>query len=79
MWEYKILKTRVLLEVLQKKKCGVNPQFYLFLRVEFLELRVFGNVELERSYKSGSGAVPNTPESNCFGSTHSVRGKIVEL
>jgi hypothetical protein len=28
---------------------------------EFVELDVFGTVELERSWKNGSRAVPNTP------------------
>jgi hypothetical protein len=29
---------------------------------EFVELDVFGTVELERSWKNGSRAVPNTPK-----------------
>jgi hypothetical protein len=48
MWEYKTLKIRVSLEVLQKKH-GVGLQLYVFLGVEFLQLKVFGNAELEQS------------------------------
>jgi hypothetical protein len=33
----------------------------VFLGAEFVELDVFGTVELERSWKNGSRAVPNTP------------------
>jgi hypothetical protein len=46
--------------VLQKKH-GVGLQLHLFLGTEFLELKVFGNAELERSCKNRSGAVPNIP------------------
>ena len=45
--------------MLQKKR-GVGLQLHLFLGAEFLELKVFGNIELERSYKNWSGAAPNT-------------------
>jgi hypothetical protein len=31
------------------------------LAAEFVELDVFGTVELERSWKNGSRTVPNTP------------------
>jgi hypothetical protein len=48
------------LEVLQEKR-GVGLQLYVFLGAEFVELDVFGTVELERSWKNGSRAVPNTP------------------
>jgi hypothetical protein len=60
MRKYKTPKTRVPLEVLQKKH-GVGLQLHLFLGTEFLELKVFGNAELERSCKNRSGAVPNIP------------------
>jgi hypothetical protein len=36
-------------------------QLHVFLGAEFVELDVFGTVELERSWKNGSRAVPNTP------------------
>jgi hypothetical protein len=48
------------LEVLQEKR-GVGLQLHVFLGAEFVELDVFGTVELERSWKNGSRAVPNTP------------------
>jgi hypothetical protein len=48
------------LEVLQEKR-GVGLQLHVFLGAEFVELHVFGTVELERSWKNGSRAVPNTP------------------
>jgi hypothetical protein len=48
------------LEVLQEKR-GVGLQLHVFLGAEFMELDVFGTVELERSWKNGSRAVPNTP------------------
>jgi hypothetical protein len=48
------------LEVLQEKR-GVSLQLHVFLGAEFVELDVFGTVELERSWKNGSRAVPNTP------------------
>jgi hypothetical protein len=48
------------LEVLQEKR-GVGLQLHVFLRAEFVELDVFVTVELERSWKNGSRAVPNTP------------------
>jgi hypothetical protein len=35
-------------EVLQKKR-GIGLQLHFFLGAEFLELKVFGNAELERS------------------------------
>ena len=60
MWKYKTPKTRVPLEVLQKKR-GVGLQLHLFLRAEFVELKVFGNAKMEQSCKNMSGAVPNTP------------------
>jgi hypothetical protein len=43
------------------KKRGVGLQLHVFLGAEFVELDVFGTVELERSWKNGSRAVPNTP------------------
>jgi hypothetical protein len=48
------------LEVLQEKR-GVGLQLHVFLGAEFMELDVFGTVELERSWKNGSREVPNTP------------------
>jgi hypothetical protein len=48
------------LEVLQEKR-GVGLQLHVFLGAEFVELDVFGTVELERSWKNGSRAVPSTP------------------
>jgi hypothetical protein len=48
------------LEVLQEKR-GVGLQLHVFLVAEFVELDVFDTVELERSWKNGSRAVPNTP------------------
>jgi hypothetical protein len=48
------------LEVLQEKR-GVGLHLHVFLGAEFVELDVFGTVELERSWKNGSRAVPNTP------------------
>jgi hypothetical protein len=48
-------------QVLLHKKRGVGLQLYVFLGAEFVELDVFGTVELERSWKNGSRAVPNTP------------------
>jgi hypothetical protein len=48
------------LEVLQEKR-GVGLQLHVFLGAEFVELDVFGTMELERSWKNGSRAVPNTP------------------
>jgi hypothetical protein len=47
-WNYITSKTRVPLEVLQKK-CEVDLQLHLFLGAEFVELKVFGNAELEQS------------------------------
>jgi hypothetical protein len=49
--------------LLQKKRGvrGVSLQLHVFLGAEFVELDVFGTVELERSWKNGSRAVPNTP------------------
>jgi hypothetical protein len=47
-------------QVLQEKR-GVGLQLHVFLGAEFVELDVFGTVELERSWKNGSRAVPNTP------------------
>jgi hypothetical protein len=55
------------LEVLQEKR-GVGLQLHVFLGAEFVELDVFGTMELERSWKNGSRAVPNTP----LASHHSV-------
>jgi hypothetical protein len=46
------------LEVLQEKR-GVG--LHVFLGAEFVELDVFGTVELERSWKNGSRTIPNTP------------------
>jgi hypothetical protein len=52
----KLKKLEYPLEVLQKNmELALSSTF-------FLELKVFGNVELEWSYKNGSGAVPNTPK-----------------
>jgi hypothetical protein len=48
------------LEVLQEKR-GVGLQLHVFLGAEFVELDVFGTVELERSWKNRSRSVPNTP------------------
>jgi len=48
MRKCKTPKTRVPLEVLQKK-CEVDLQLHLFLGAEFVELKVFGNAELEQS------------------------------
>jgi hypothetical protein len=48
------------LEVLQEKR-GVGLQLHVFLGAEFVEPDVFGTVKLERSWKNGSRAVPNTP------------------
>jgi hypothetical protein len=44
-----------------REKCGVGLQLHVFLGAEFMELDVLGTVELERSWKNGSRAVPNTP------------------
>jgi hypothetical protein len=44
-----------------KKKRGVGLQLHVFLGAEFVEPDVFGTVKLERSWKNGSRAVPNTP------------------
>jgi hypothetical protein len=44
-----------------RKKHRVVLQLHLFLGAEFSEMEVFGNAELERSCKNGSGVVPNTP------------------
>lgn len=60
MRKYKSLNSRVSFEALQKKR-GISPQLYIFLGAEFLELKVFGNVELKWSYKNESETVPNTP------------------
>jgi hypothetical protein len=54
-------------QVLLHKKCGVGGVPLEVLQekrgvgAEFVELDVFGTVELERSWKNGSRAVPNTP------------------
>jgi hypothetical protein len=48
------------LEVLQEKR-GVGLQLHVFLGAKFVKLDVFGTVELERSWKNGRRAVPNTP------------------
>jgi hypothetical protein len=54
-------------QVLLRKKRGVGGvplevlQLHVFLGAEFVELDVFGTVELERSWKNGSRALPNTP------------------
>jgi hypothetical protein len=53
------------LEVLQEKR-GVSLQLHVFLGAEFVELDVFGIVELERSWKNRSRAVPNTPLLSLF-------------
>jgi hypothetical protein len=45
------------LEVLQEKR-GVGLQLHVFLGAEFVELDVFGTVELERSWKNGSREHP---------------------
>jgi hypothetical protein len=47
------------LEVLQEKR-GVGLQLHVFLGAEFVELDVFGIVELERSWKTGAEQ-PQTP------------------
>jgi hypothetical protein len=60
MRRYKSLNHGVPLEVIHKK-CGVGFKLHLFLGAEFLELRVFGNAELEQSCENESGAVPKTP------------------
>jgi hypothetical protein len=44
----KLKKTEYLLRCSTKKR-RVNPQFHFFLGAEFVELKVFGNAELERS------------------------------
>jgi hypothetical protein len=54
------LKIGVPLEVLQKKR-GVDLQLHLFVGVEFVELKMFGNADLELSCKNRSGIVLNTP------------------
>jgi hypothetical protein len=49
-------------QVLLHKKRGVGGvPLHVFLGAEFVELDAFGTVELERSWKNGSRAVPNTP------------------
>jgi hypothetical protein len=54
-------------QVLLHKKRGVGGvplevlQLHVFLGAEFVELDVFGTVELERSWKNRSRSVPNTP------------------
>jgi hypothetical protein len=40
------------------KKSGVSSQLHLFLRAEFVELKVFGNTELEWSYKKREQSSP---------------------
>jgi hypothetical protein len=47
------------LEVLREKR-GVGLQLHVFLGAKFVELDVFGTVELKRSWKNGSRGVPNT-------------------
>jgi hypothetical protein len=60
MWEYKTPKIGVPIRCFRKKS-EVSLQLYLFHGAEFCELRVFGNMELEQSYKNRSRAVLNTP------------------
>jgi hypothetical protein len=60
MRRYKSLNHVVPLEVLHKRR-GVSLKLYLFLGAESLALRVFGNAELEQSYRNGSGTVSNIP------------------
>jgi hypothetical protein len=45
---------------------SVGLQLHVFLGAEFVELDVFGIVELERSWKNRSRAVPNTPLLSLF-------------
>jgi hypothetical protein len=52
MWEYKTPKTGVPLEVLQRKR-GVGPQVHFFLGAEFVELRMFSNMEAIGGYMGG--------------------------
>jgi hypothetical protein len=44
-----------------KKNVELASSSTFFFGSEFVELDVFGTVELERSWKNGSRAVPNTP------------------
>jgi hypothetical protein len=54
------LKSKRTFEVLQKKR-RVSSQLHIFLKAEFLKLKVFSDVGLERSCKNKSEAVLNTP------------------
>jgi hypothetical protein len=45
-------------EVLHKNVELASSSTFFFCGVEFVELGVFSNVKLERSWKNGSGAVP---------------------